>query len=101
MRVEDHVKFLLADLLNLNPLELLNHLGDYVEEKKVELFKMEIDSLRNGKPLQYVLGNVNFYGNKFMVDQNVLIPRYRLWQWCNRSNFKKRISKCRSGFIRY
>jgi len=105
----DHVKFLLADLLNLNPLELLNHLGDYVEEKKVELFKMEIDSLRNGKPLQYVLGNVNFYGNKFMVDQNVLIPRFETEELVEntikyiKNNFNKNIKildiGCGSGVI--
>ena len=30
----DHVKLLLADLLKLNPLELLNHLEDVVEDEK-------------------------------------------------------------------
>ena len=72
----DHVKLLLADLLNLNPLELLNHLDEYVDEKSVELFKKEIISLKEGKPLQYVIGSVNFYGNKFIVNENVLIPRF-------------------------
>ena len=41
----DHVKLLLADLLNLNPLELLNHLEDIVEDEKIDLFKKEIKSL--------------------------------------------------------
>ena len=72
----DHVKLLLADLLNLNPLELLNHLDEYVDEKSVELFKKEIISLKEGKPIQYVIGSVNFYGNKFIVNENVLIPRF-------------------------
>lgn len=72
----DYVKMLLGDILNLNPLELLNHLDDYVEEDKVELFKKEMKSLKEGKPIQYVLGHVNFFGNKFYVNKNVLIPRY-------------------------
>lgn len=72
----DHVKLLLADLLNLNPLELLNHLEDIVEDEKIDLFKKEIKSLKEGKPLQYVIGNVNFYGNRFLVNENVLIPRF-------------------------
>lgn len=88
MRVEDlliygksychsnHVKFLLADLLNLNPLELLNHLNDIVDSEKEKLFKKEILALKDGKPLQYVIGNVNFYGNTFLVNENVLIPRF-------------------------
>lgn len=72
----DHVKFLLADLLNLNPLELLNHLEDIVEEDLIGLYKREIESLKNGEPLQYVIGNVNFYGSKFIINKNVLIPRF-------------------------
>lgn len=72
----NHVKLLLADLLNLNPLELLNHLNDTVEQEKCGLFKEEILALKEGKPLQYVIGNVNFYGNQFIVNENVLIPRF-------------------------
>ena len=72
----NHVKLLLADLLNLNPLELLNHLNDTVEHEKCDLFKEEILALKEGKPLQYVIGNVNFYGNQFIVNENVLIPRF-------------------------
>ena len=72
----DHAKILLADLLNKNPLELLTCLDEIVEEDKVELYKKEINALEEGKPLQYVLGNVNFYGNMFYINENVLIPRF-------------------------
>ena len=72
----DHAKILLAELLNLNPLELLNHLHDIVDENLVNLYKDEVLALQTGKPLQYVLGNVNFYGNKFLINENVLIPRF-------------------------
>lgn len=72
----DHAKILLAELLNLNPLELLNHLEDEVEKEKVELYKQEVLALENGEPIQYVLGNVNFYENKFTINKNVLIPRF-------------------------
>ena len=72
----DYVKILLGELLNLNPLELLNHLNDYVDEEKVEIFKKEMEAMKEGKPLQYVIGHVNFYGNEFYINKNVLIPRY-------------------------
>ena len=72
----DHAKILLGELLNLNPLELLNHLDDLVPIDKVELYKKEVLALEEGKPLQYVLGYVNFYGNKFIVDERCLIPRF-------------------------
>ena len=72
----DIAKILLAELLNLNPLELLNHLNDIVAEDKRDLYKKEIDALRQGKPLQYVIGNVNFYGAIYDINENVLIPRF-------------------------
>ncbi len=72
----DHAKILLAELLNLNPLELLNHLHDTVSEKEENIYKQEVKALKEGKPLQYVLGNVNFYGIRFDINENVLIPRF-------------------------
>lgn len=71
-----HVKLLLSNLLNLNPLELLLHLDEVVEKEKVDLYKKEIKALTDNKPIQYVLGYVNFYGNKFIINENVLIPRF-------------------------
>ena len=72
----DKAKILLAEMLNLNPLELLNHLEDKVSPEVVDKYKKAIVSLNNNYPLQYVLGYVNFYGNKFKVNENVLIPRF-------------------------
>lgn len=72
----DHAKILIAELLNCNPLELLNYLEKRIPEEKVELLKREIKALEENTPLQYVLGNVNFYGNHFYVDERVLIPRF-------------------------
>ena len=72
----DHAKILLAELLNKNPLELLNYLNDSVEKELEEQYKKEIIALKEGKPLQYVLGKVNFYGNSFIINENVLIPRF-------------------------
>ena len=72
----DHAKILIAELLNCNPLELLNHLNDEVSSEKVELLKKEIKALEENKPLQYILGHINFYGNDFYIDERVLIPRF-------------------------
>lgn len=72
----DHAKILLAELLNKNPLELLTCLEEIVPQEKAELYKKEVLALESGKPLQYVMGYVNFYGYHFDIDERVLIPRY-------------------------
>lgn len=71
-----HAKILLAEILGKNPLELLNYLDEVVTKEQEELYKKEVLALESGKPLQYVLGYVNFYGIKFNINKNVLIPRF-------------------------
>ena len=72
----DHAKIILGEIINKNPLELLNYLQEEVEAEKAEQYKQAILAMQEGKPLQYVLGKVNFYGNTFYVDSRVLIPRF-------------------------
>lgn len=72
----DQAKLLLATLLQENPLELLTHLSQEVEEETVLKYQRAIKALREGKPIQYALGTVNFYGLEFQVNENVLIPRF-------------------------
>ena len=70
------VKMLLASVLELDSLELLNHLNDIVSDEKISLYKRLIEARVNNYPLQYILGDVVFYGYKFYINENVLIPRF-------------------------
>ena len=47
----------------------------YAGEETCQAMEEGIQRLKNGEPLAYVLGEWEFYGLKFFVNQNVLIPR--------------------------
>ena len=69
-------EMLLAMLLNVNSLELLLMLDKIVDEKTANKYQEEVLMVKDNVPIQYVIGNVNFYGNTFIVNKNVLIPRF-------------------------
>lgn len=71
-----HAKILLADLLGINQLDLINHLDEKVDREIEKIYKRRVEMLRENKPIQYIMENVNFYGNKFYINENVLIPRF-------------------------
>ncbi|MDD3241191.1 MAG: peptide chain release factor N(5)-glutamine methyltransferase [Bacilli bacterium] len=70
------VKMLLASILNMNPLELLNNLDMKISSDLFDEFNQKLELFLSKKPIQYIIGNVNFYGNIFEVNENVLIPRF-------------------------
>lgn len=49
--------------------------NEILSEKQIENFRALISELKTGKPFQQILGETEFYGLKFFVDEHVLIPR--------------------------
>lgn len=62
---------------NIDP-SLANYLYDCIKDKKgsISEFNDGIKELIKGKPVQYIIGNVDFYGYIISVNENVLIPRF-------------------------
>lgn len=50
---------------------------DKQELVKINKYNKEtIDKINNGYPIQYIIGNVNFYGYEMKVTEDTLIPRF-------------------------
>lgn len=69
-------EMLLACLLNVNTLELLLMLDKVIDDNVCNDYKEKILLIKENKPIQYVIGNVNFFGKLFKVNKSVLIPRF-------------------------
>ena len=62
-------------ILNLNKIDIRSQLENSISAENQKEFLKIISILKEGKPYQQILGETYFYGNRFFVDENVLIPR--------------------------
>lgn len=67
-----------------------DYLKKYLNEDTLE---EGLNRLENGEPIQYIIGNVNFYGNIIDVNKDVLIPRFETEELV-----EKTISKIKNKF---
>jgi release factor glutamine methyltransferase len=70
------VNLLLSRVTSYDSLDLINHLNDKLDDEQVKQFKALVKARKEDKPLQYILGDTNFYGLNIMVNEDVLIPRF-------------------------
>lgn len=59
-------------MTNVNQ-EQVKYLKKYLKNKELDVAVRELEE---GRPIQYVIGNVDFYNSIINVNENVLIPRF-------------------------
>ena len=69
------IEWLLCDLLNYKRVDLYVNFEEIVSSAKLAVLRKWIKKRLNRMPLQYITGNTEFYGNKFFLNEDVLIPR--------------------------
>lgn len=69
------IELLLAHLLRKNRLELYLEFERELDEATLTGLRAMVKRRVAGEPVQYITGEVEFYGLKFAVDRRVLIPR--------------------------
>lgn len=73
--IEELFSIFCEHFLELNKVELRQNLDKNLSEDDSNKFSEVISELKTGKPFQQILGETEFYGMKFFVNEHVLIPR--------------------------
>jgi len=62
-------------ILNMKRIDVALHIENLISGQSYERFQEAIAELQNYKPIQYIIGETEFYGLKIKVDNSVIIPR--------------------------
>ncbi|RIJ69491.1 peptide chain release factor N(5)-glutamine methyltransferase [Rummeliibacillus sp. POC4] len=74
-REEIAARLLLQHVLKKSYTELLVSMHDEIEEEDCRTYWQMVESHAQGMPIQYIIGEEEFYGRTFQVNESVLIPR--------------------------
>jgi release factor glutamine methyltransferase len=69
------IELLLSRVLQLQRIQLYTKFDQPLSETELASFKALLKRRLSNEPLQYILGDTEFMGLRFLVDANVLIPR--------------------------
>ena len=69
------LKILFQETCNISRTEMIVNPDLRLNESDILKIHFAIKEIKKYKPIQYIIGNTNFCGLDFFVDENVLIPR--------------------------
>lgn len=73
--IEELFSIFCEHYLSLNKVELRHSLDSELSENDSKKLSLAISELKTGKPFQQILGETEFYGMRFFVNEHILIPR--------------------------
>ena len=73
--IESFIQLIFDHLLNLSGIELYQKQQESVSEETIRKIERYITALKSETPIQYILGETEFYELPFSIDSSVLIPR--------------------------
>jgi len=88
---EIDAKLLLAEATFKNDVFIFSHPEYLITNSQYSRFRRHIRKRKTGEPIAYILGYKEFFGNDFIVNKNVLIPRPET-EWLVESSIKYLVS---------
>lgn len=73
--IESFFHLLTEEYLGMRRIDVALNAGYEVSEENKLQFEKALERLKDHEPVQYIIGKTEFYGMKFKVNRNVLIPR--------------------------
>ncbi len=73
--IQSFFNLLISHKLKLTRIDIALNPNQIIPKNDLDFFQHALAELQHEKPIQYILGETEFYGLPFKVDKNVLIPR--------------------------
>lgn len=83
--IADHLaKWLMMERFDMTQTDLVINYKHLMPERDFNQYLKDINLAANHYPVQYIVGHEWFYGHKFKVNQDTLIPRPETEEWVDR-----------------